>query len=497
MSQLININQVTTPTNFRGMVRSSSLGALFMEQNYLLSPFINDLYNYECGDDIIAEMNKYPTKEVPADSIIEWYLKGHDRINSPVISATTVGGTALNAASSIGSNGARWKMTFERDFCDADHIISGPHRDYHVKVVDKEEHSNGVTLTCELWNSDSTITIPYSEMSAGARWKVEHTATEQELSTRGTDFSYTAPFKMQQRMSFMRKEAVVPGNMIDSGKNNPYLIDFKFNGKQFKGWIGAMDYQHMKEFRREIANLFYYGKTNQRSDGTYGNKGLSGNDIKNGMGFLEQIAKSNIHLYSEFDIDTFTDYLLGLSINRLNMASRSFTIGTGEFGLIAAAKAIEASHGTITFESNRLNLLAKTGGASNTYGSTRPEMNFFASWRGINAKFVHVPQYDDTIQNTLLHPKGGPVESYRYTILNFGMNENNEPNIQRLVPMNQPDMGVGFLGGMRCPYTVDGTWDGPKTMATDLDGYKKYYWGWTGSIIRNPMSCGEWICNIV
>lgn len=231
-----------------------------------------------------------------------------------------------------------------------------------------------------------------------------------------------------------------------------------------------------------------FGKSNRMADGSYGNIGESGYEIKAGMGLREQISPSNILYYNKFDIEVFVDYLLSLSVGKLPQDSRRFVVGTGEHGLKVASRAIEKYASASALEYNRIEGLS--GGSSASY--RRPQYVKLADINGITIEFMHIPQYDDGVRNKVKHPDGGLAESHRMTIMDFGTSDG-EPNIQ-LVRANGYEEIFGFMPGLRDPYSPGGQ---KQLMTSEVDGYTIHKADWCGVMVRNPMRCAEWIPNVL
>lgn len=478
--------------DWAGLTTENHLGYLFGEQPERIGKFISRLEYLDLGEDLISYMEQFPTHYLEDDKEFEWMLQGAEEKNIPLVKATDINGTSVTATDEFGKGISRFKLYFSEQLFFQTHVIAGPNPDFYKLLVRTAEQEGSYFVhEVELVTGDVDLYVPYEELVAGTRWHVEYSLSEQTLSKTGSDVSFTSPFKMANRMSMMRKKHLVPGNMINKKLNDPVI--FGLHGKKdetFTTWLNKLDWEFRRQFRREKARLLMYGTSNRMADGSYGNIGESGYEIKAGMGLREQISPSNIMYYNNFDIETFVDYCLSLSVGKLPQDSRRFVIGTGEHGLKMISRAIEQYATSSALEYNRIEGL--TGGSQASYH--RPQYVKLADINGIRLEFMHIPQYDDGVRNSIKHPDGGLAESHRMTIMDFGTADG-APNIQ-MVRAKGFEEQFGYIPGLRDPYSPGGLGK-PKVMATPVDGYEIHKADWFGMMIRNSQRLGEWIPNVL
>lgn len=486
-------NQVYEPKDFSGLVTENNLGQLFQEKPIQISQYIERLYEVNLADDMLTLLNKYPTYEIEDDREFEWMLQGSDEKNIPLTSCFTKNSSgvlqALAATDQAGKNGAVFYMLFPEKLFFITNVIVGNKPDLYKLRVRKEAEAYGTGFLCEveLFTGNQDAFVPYEELLAGTLWSVEYSISEQTLSKDASDISFTSPFKMQNRLSMLRKKHTVPGNMILKGANNPLAFTFADqDGVQHTSWLNKLDWEFMKSFRREKARLLFYGTGNKTSEGAYNQFGSSGFEIKAGLGLREQIAPANVFYYNTFNIQNLVKYALGLSVGKLPEDRRKFVIGAGEYGLSMISSAIEAYAGAAAITYNRVDAL--TGGPKARY--TRPQYISMADINGIEFDFIHIPDYDNETRNKLMHPDGGTWESRRLTIMDFGT-AGAHPNIQQVRIKGQPEEH-GYIPGLRDPFSTGGKGK-PKVMVTPVDGYEIHKADWVGIMVRNPMRMGEWV----
>lgn len=479
--------------DWAGLTTVNHLGALFGEQPEMISKFISRLEYLDLGEDLISYMEQYPVHYLSDDKEFEWLLQGSEEKNIPLVKATDIAGTTVVASDEFGKNGNRFLLWFGEKLFFKTHVIVGEKPDLYKVLLRTDGDQRGIYFVyeCELVTGNQDLYIPFDDLAAGTRWSVEYSLSEQTLSRDGSDVSFTSPFRMGNRMSMIRKKHIVPGDMINKKENDPVIFGLHGKGDQtFTSWLNKLDWEFNRQFRREKAKLLMFGQSNRRVDGSYGNTGDSGYQIKAGMGLREQISPSNILRYTDFNIETFVDYCLSLSVGKLPEDSRRFVIGTGEHGLKVVSRAIETYASANALEYNRLPEL--TPGSAGTY--RRTQFVKLADINGITLEFMHIPQYDDAVRNKVKHPDGGLAESHRMTIMDFGTAKGS-PNIQLVRSKVNPE-SFGYLPGLRDPYTPGGA-ASPKVMASPVDGYEIHKADWCGIMVHNPMRMGEWIPSVI
>ena len=479
--------------DWAGLTTRNHLGALFGEQPEMIGDFISRLEYLDLGEDLISYMEQYPIHYLDDDKEFEWLLQGAEEKNIPLVKATDLSGTEFADTDEVGKHGQRFMLWFSEKLFFKQHVIVGENPDLYKVLLRTNGEQKGAYFVyeAELVTGNGDLYLPPEELEAGTRWSVEYSLSEQTLSKDGSDVSFTSPFRMANRMSMIRKKHVVPGDMINRKENSPVV--FGVHGKDdkpIKTWLNKLDWEFRRQFRREKAKLLMFGQSNRRPDGSYANIGDSGYEIKAGMGLREQISPSNVLYYNKFNIETFVDYCLSLSVGRLPEDARRFVVGTGEYGLKTASRAIEAYAGANALEYKRIDGLK--GGSKASF--RRPQFDMVADINGITIEFMHIPQYDDKVRNKTIHPDGGIAESHRMTIMDFGTSQG-RPNIQLVRSKNNPET-FGYVPGLRDPYTPGGQGT-PKMMATDVDGYVIHKADWSGVLVRNPMRMGEWIPNVL
>ena len=113
---------------------------------------------------------------------------------------------------------------------------------------------------------------------------------------------------------------------------------------------------------------------------------------------------------------------------------------------------------------------------------------------GVSLTVKEFSPYDNKTRNRTLHPVSKkPLESYRFTILNFGTVKG-EANIRK-VAKNNSENAMWYVCGSTTPY--GDVANSMNTMRSNgLDGYEVHMLAEVGIQIQDPTSCGEMIMRL-
>jgi hypothetical protein len=208
--------------------------------------------------------------------------------------------------------------------------------------------------------------------------------------------------------------------------------------------------------------------------------------VYEGAGIREQIAPANKREYTELTEDIIREFLIDLSYNVVPEASRDFVCFTGEFGFAEFDRAMKDAAAQYTLVDSKF---VTGSGQSLSLGGQ------FKTYEGLNGTRItlkHLPLYDNVVTNRQLHYKSNrPLESYRFTILDFGLH-GGESNIQKVYKRDSENLMWHTSG------SIDPFGNTAKSVSTmrsnNEDGYSVNMLTECGIMIKNPMACGELIC---
>jgi len=494
---LISPLQKYEPKDWSGLTTENHLGALFAQEPQYISKVIEQIYKVNLGgDDIVSFLDQFPTEYVQDDVPFKWMLQGADEKNIPLIGCydnmvDAVAGTESTTSRGIGMS--TFVLVFPEKLFSATDVIVGEQPDlYKLRIIkDVEPLGTNYAATVQLVTGNDMLTVPIDQLAPTTRWSKEYSLVEQTLSKRGGEVSHTSPFMMENTLSMIRKQYEVPGNMIRKGLNKPLAFSFvDVNGKMQTRWIHKLDWDFLVQFRRERARLLLYGNSNKKADGSYGNLGESGYEIRAGHGLYEQIAPSNIFYYTKFDIDWLTQIAIGLSVGKLPEDERRFVLSTGEYGMFQFHNAVENK--VTGWEPNRFQDRITISGNKMTYKGQFLE---YRTVNGITFELMHDPMKDSPIRNKVYHPEGGLLSSREYDLLDFG-SSSGDANIKKVMLEGEEEI-FKYIPGMRDPYSAYNNLTQPGVTASSVDGYEVHKMFIGGMRIANPMKCARILPSVV
>lgn len=487
MSQLLSKLQVTDSKSWSGLTREAHFGVLGMNDPQWLSKTVRRLYDINYGDDTLVNfIEKLPSITLDEDGEYQWPLQGSDERRIPIVGAATtranaVAGTFVTDGTvKLGVGKSQFFMVFPERYFEIPTVIAGPHTEsYQLRLTNVENIGDNYVYTAELMTGDNTLFVPYTDVARGITFAEMYGQVEQEMSTRGNGVHHTSPFIMRNTTSFIRKNYEVPGNLINKGKNTPMAIAFlDQNGKQQTRWIDKLGFDAATQFRRDKTRLLLYGKSNKMDDGTYGNRGESGNVIRSGFGLYEQMDGGNIAFYNNFSVDFLVQFALGMCVGKVKEEKRKFTLVTGEYGAVQFHEAIK--NYAYTNPTLRTDMNLKNGGSTYDFN----QFNRVVTVNGIEFSIVIDPMKDDPITNGgLRHPNGGFMSSYTYDIFDFGTT-NGEANIKKVIIKGNDEI-MYYIPGMRDPFSPNSPM---KQTVSHKDGYDVGFAWWGGVAVVNPLA---------
>jgi len=389
-----------------------------------------------------------------------------------------------------GYAGAQFQLILaEKWFEVTDNLIADDTRTQVHVVSEPYQSGSGWVYTVQLTDPSYEAFCDPDFLKPGARWSKDWSSVE-EYSIKGGGHGYSTPYKLRNQLTTMRKTYKVTREAAQA----VMVVElFSPDGSQStKLWTKLAEWTAMAKWYREIDRSFIYSKYNKNSQGIVTLQGENKRPIYHGAGFREQISPANKRYYTTLTYEILDEFLLDLSYAADKWGGdHKFVALTGKMGMREFDRAMKeynnsngitiTDHGTfITGKGDELGI--------DGYFRTVKFMN------GIELTIKEFPPYDDIIRNREVHPlTGKPVESYRFTILNFGR-KNGKANIKK-VAMKDSDMAMWHVNGSTDPY--GGVAKSISTMrSTGIDGYEVHFLSQCGIMVEDPTSCGELILRI-
>jgi hypothetical protein len=478
--------------DYRGLVTENHFHSLYQQKPQLISNVIKQIYATDLHMSYLNFYEKFPIEYVDQENgFYEWMLQGQHERNYPLLDAEDFSGNTTSAGTFTGSAGGgsgQFYLHFSEDFADVHDVLLGEQEYVKVFVQEKESVGSGMRYRVQFLTDDSDASIPVTEeLFVGAKFSRDYNLQNGTLSYTGSSPNFSSPFRMRNRPSMMRMDYEVAGSTINKGGNEPLEFGFQFpDGSVESAWINYQDMIADIQFQNMFARMNIYGQKNWSVDNRYLLSDEKTNfSVEAGEGLMNQIAPGNIHYYNSYDLDWHVDLLVDMGVGRLERGKRMLTIYTGEFGAIEIHKQIQAKANQWTILTMDPGFYRKTKdtntGSINTFGFGG-QWNEYQSYNGVCLKVEIIPFFDDDIRFKTRHPGGnkGVVESHRMIAFDYG----GDAGIKRIMPKGAQEEW-GYISGLRDPWSPGGKGT-PKSIASEVDGYKVIRAKWGGIKVEDP-----------
>ena len=485
MDNLLN-NLVIYKTKYHsGLVDEPSLTQALMAEPAQMSPVISQIFGrFDQGNVIDYITNGMGRTMEIENSEFRWKVAIDHDLAITIMNATWQGDT-IASTDTPGLNNTPIQLTLEKKWFGPGAIIEFDDKEFQASIVG-EPYQDGpyfvYTVVCADGRPESFI--PPSLLEKGKQVSRVGSAYS-EHSDQADIFNYQYPFELRNKLTIMRASY----DITRSAKNTVMVVEFKDpkTGKSTKYHSVYQEWVALRQWYERLDYMGLYSKYNTQEDGTVGLVGENGREVNIGAGILEQISPANKFYYTNLSLDLLDNALSDLSYNILGFGERKFVGITGEMGMRELDRILKDKASSYTlvdsvFITGKGQEL-KLGGMFTTYeGPT-----------GVSFTLKHLPAYDNPVHNRKLHPiTGKPLESYRITILNYGMKDG-ESNIKKVVRK-----GSEFTMW----YTAGSTTPGPNSADSSMqmrsnakDGYEVHFLSECGYQIVDPTSCAEFICD--
>jgi hypothetical protein len=413
-----------------------------------------------------------------------WDLYGKTERSIEVIEDTTDGGATP------GYGGTIFRVTFaEKLFEVTDNLVSDDGTQVRVQY-EPVQNAVGWVYGLQLTDPDVSKFLDPTQVVTGARFSKDYSTVE-EYSIKGGGVSYNTPFKLKNQLTTLRKQYGVSRNAAKGAM----IIEMPdpFNPKKkTKLWTKLAEWNAMGEWMREIDRMLIYSIYNKNSQGIITLKGENQRPVFHGAGFRQQIAPANVRYYTQLTYALLDDFLTDLSYAASAWGGdHKFVALTGKMGLKEFHRAVvEEMRGQGITVTNSGTFIAGEG-QELTFQGQFTTVKFL---NGIELTVKEFNPYDDLVRNRKLHPVSKkPIESYRFTILNFGRKDG-ASNIRK-VALEDSENVMWHVAGSTDPY--GGVVKGINSMrSSSIDGYQVHMLEECILQVQDPTSCGELIMDV-
>lgn len=368
----------------------------------------------------------------------------------------------------------------------SDNLVSDDGTQIRISQI----RNNGLDyiVSAVLTDPDKTKWLDPSQIAIGARWSKDY-STAEEFSSKGGGTDFQAPMTLTNQLTTLRKGYSV----TRSAATDVMVIElFGPDGQSTKLWTKLAEWTALGQWYKEIDRALLYSVYNKDAQGTVTLKGENQRPVYHGAGLRQQISPANKKTYYKLTYELLDTFLLDLSYNANRWGGNyNFVALTGKMGMREFSNAISERQTAlgITVTDNGTFITGK--GDSLTLTGHFKSVEFL---NGIKLTVKEFHPYDDIVRHRTLHPvTKKPIESYRFTILNFGT-INGKANIRKVAKKNSEN-AMWHVCGSTTPFG-----DVAKSISTmrssGLDGYEVHMLAEIGIQIQDPTSCGELIMRL-
>jgi hypothetical protein len=394
-------------------------------------------------------------------------------------------GTTIATTDTPGINGTPVQLWLAEKWFGTGAILEMDDKEFQVIVQGTPyQDGNDWVYTVVMADGNAASYIPPSLLAAGCQVSRLGSAYP-EYSETADIVNYQTPFKLRNHLTTMRLSYDITGSAAASvmviAMRDPKTKKTSYLWSDYQEWVA------LRQWYQTLDRELVYSKYNANADGTTDLMGENGRPIYIGAGLLQQISPSNKRTYTTLTATALEDFLFDLSYNILGTNERKFVALTGEMGMKELDRVLKAKASAYSLIDTHF----VTGTGQNlTLGG---QFTTYKMLNGVELTIKHFPLYDNINYNRKLHPVSGkPLESYRFTFLDFG-NRDGESNITKVVRKGR-EMCQWYTGGSVAP--GQGFATSINTLRSNAkDGYSVHFLSEQGIMIKDPTSSGELICD--
>lgn len=386
-----------------------------------------------------------------------------------------------------GISGATFKIYFDEKFFYNTDVLVSAHM-VQVRVCD-EPYQDGTDWVYTVQKmSESIDFVDPLEVDLGGSFSKDYSIVG-EFSDKGGGTNNSAPMKLQNQLSTLRKQFAC----TRSAATDVMVMElFSDDGQSTKMWTKLQEWNFICQWYKEIDKNFIYSEYNSDAQGYTNLRDQNGRPIYTGAGIRQQISPANRREYTRLTYQILDDFLLDLSYTaKIWGGDTKFVALTGKMGMREFDRAIKE------YNTGNSITITDSGTFIKGNGNDLVSLGHFKTVEFMNGVTLTVKEfepYDDLVRNGgNLHPVSKkPLESYRFTILDFGTTANGKANIRK-VAKKDSDNAMWYVAGSTTPFG-----EVAKSMSvmrsSTVDGYEVHRLAEVGIMMDNPLSCGELVC---
>jgi len=477
MAKISNL-QLTKTKWHSGLTMQNHLASVYATQPEVMDTLITRIFALNTAPMQYLTSGMKRKKEL-GNREFQWYLKGDSERAVKIVANLEAAGNTTP-----GKYGAFFRIAVEDDDFAQGDVVAFDDRAYRARVMEQPFfNGQGFELVLKMNTYDQTAYVPVYLLLAGRELNKEYN-TQSEISEHGSKTVFSHPFTLRNHMTTVRKDYSVTRAAATDVMVVKYS-DPKNPSNTTEMWCRAAEWEFMYQWYRELETVAIYSTYSADQMGVTHMQDNSSLPVYEGAGLREQIASSNKRYYSELTEGIISDFLAELSYNTVPESDRKFVALTGEYGYREFHNALENKAGTWTLLKD--NPFINGSGRNVSLGG---QFTTYVGLNGIELTLAKMPIYDNTVINRQKHYQSGkPLESYRFTIFDFGM-KGADSNITKVYKKGS-EMIMWHVAGSIDPYGNPAS----GMRSNGKDGFTVYSLAEVGYMVKNPAACGELICN--
>ena len=477
MSRARNSLTVLTRPWHANFTEVNHLGAAFLAEPHKFDQVLTRVFTASrLSDNPIIAMTKGAGRTSEIESFDwEWELMGAS--SRPLISLGDA--TGGNAHPGLGLMDFNIKLD-EDWFKPGDVIVGDVGKDFKLRVQQSPvADGDGYIYVVRLLTDDTTLSFPAAGLAPGKPFSKLFSVYEEGGDQSGST-TYAMPMKLRSQLSTLRKEYSVTG---DAANQALVVALMDADGKTYKDfkWVKYAEAEYWIQWYKEIERSLWY---NTRANTV---RGANGRAARTGPGIQDLLRDSHRHVYNTLTEKLIREFLLDIFFGRVEMSNRNIVAYTGEYGMLAFHQAmVNASSPFLTVDTNFIK-----GAGAGVSGNNLQFGGQFVKYvgpNGITLTLRHNPIYDDREINHQMDPNlQVPVESMRFTFLDFGGRGAGDSNIKYV--HKSGGYKLGYVSGLQTPYGANKG----GLMSNSKDSYTMIVHDQCGVQIDDVTRCGELI----
>ena len=495
----ISNSQMVGVTAWRGTVtKDNHLYGLFRSNPQMAS----DVMTVLMSSMHLPTLDTYLSQEVPVreyedDSELFWDVVTSSRRNIPLVEARRADGTVVTTGSAnVGVGFEPFYLVFATDWFALGEVLWGNLNETYPVIVKEDGHAEGTNTVylVEPFGANGAAGIPAERLLAGERFSWGYAPIEDNFSRKVGDVRFSSPISMRGDWQRVRLQHKIGGKEIGKRLAANIPVSREVNGKMQTAiatrWMLNVTWKIEETWNEYKSNALDRGVSTRLENGEYSNFGLSGLANRQGSGFRQQQEAGNQTYYTKFSIGLVEDALYGISAGKIDFSKRKFVLRTGERGAILFSKeAKKEMSGWLPLYGGTSNVPYMSKGPNTNFAAngvtvSDPQVTRWLSSNGLEVTIMIDSSKDDLQTNKIMHPLGGPAESYRFDI--FYAADEDKPNVQKCVVKGMPE----YRGYQWGPFFNPFTGEANNSFASyDEDSAVVHYKATLGLIVYDPTRC--------